>query len=155
MKPVLYLRVASILTLIHSILHTVGGVFSKPAPGTATMVAATMRTRFEVLGAMRSYADFYRGFGLVVTIFLAMDAAILWQLASMAKSDAARLRPILVCFLVGYLAMTVNSSIYFFSGPVIAEILIALCLGAAILTAKRADDRAQAGAQPEFKTAGL
>ena len=30
MKPVLYLRIASILTLIHSILHTIGGVFGKP-----------------------------------------------------------------------------------------------------------------------------
>ena len=33
MKPVLYLRIASILTLIHSILHTIGGVFGKPPSG--------------------------------------------------------------------------------------------------------------------------
>ena len=33
MKPVIYLRIASILTLIHSILHTVGGVFGKPPSG--------------------------------------------------------------------------------------------------------------------------
>lgn len=155
MKPVLYLRIASILALIHSALHTIGGVFGKPLPGTATAVAATMRTPFEVFGVMRSYADFYRGLGLAITIFLTMDAVILWLLASMAKSDATRLRPILGVFLIGYLALAVNSYTFIFSGPVINELLIVLCLGAAIFTAKRADKHAEPGTQPQMKTAQL
>ncbi|HMG88181.1 MAG TPA: hypothetical protein VK574_20785 [Terracidiphilus sp.] len=155
MKPVIYLRIASILTLVHSILHTIGGVFGKPLPGTATMVAATMRQTFPVFGVVRSYADFYRGLGLGITIFVTMDAAILWLLASMAKSDAARLRPILVAFLMGYLALAVNSYTFIFSGPVIIELLIVACLGAAIFTAKHADDRAESGTQPQMKTAQL
>jgi hypothetical protein len=155
MKPVIYLRIASILTLIHSLLHTIGGVFGKPAPGTATMVAATMRLSFPVLGVIRSYADFYRGMGLCVTIFLTMDAAILWLLASMAKSGAARLRPILAPFLLGYLAMALNSYTFFFAAPVITELLIAACLGAAIFTAKRADDRAEPSTQHQMRTAQL
>jgi hypothetical protein len=152
MKPVLYLRIASILTLIHSILHTIGGVFGKPAPGTATMVAATMRERFEFFGATHSYADFYRGMGLCLTIFLTMDAAILWLLASMAKYDAARLRPVLAMFLLGYLAMALNSYAFFFSAPVITELLIALCLGAAIFTAKPADDHEAHNVPSELKS---
>ncbi|HEY2471754.1 MAG TPA: hypothetical protein VGI45_28470 [Terracidiphilus sp.] len=140
MKPVICLRIASILTLIHAILHTIGGVFGKPAPGVATMVAANMRTRFEAFGVMRSYSDFYMGMGLAVSIFLTMDAIIFWFLASLAKSDAARLRPILALFLLGYLAMAVNSLLFFFAGPVITEILIAACLAAAIFTAKPAED---------------
>ena len=63
MKPVVFLRIASILTLIHAALHTIGGVFGKPIPGVATMVAATMRSRFPVFGVMRSYSDFYLGMG--------------------------------------------------------------------------------------------
>ena len=152
MKPVLYLRIASILTLIHSILHTIGGVFGKPASGTATMVAATMRSRFEVFGAMRSYADFYRGMGLGITIALTMDAVIFWLLASLAKSDAARLRPILAVFLVGYLALALNSFTFFFSAPVITELLIVLCLGAAIFTAQRADDHETRSVPSELKS---
>lgn len=153
MKPIIYLRIASIMTLIHSILHTVGGVFGKPPAGQATMVAASMRYRFEVFGVMRSYADFYRGMGLGITIALTMDAAILWLLASLAKSDAARLRPILAVFLTGYLALALNSYTFFFSGPVIAELFIVLCIGAAIFTAKRADEREESGGQSEMKTA--
>ncbi len=145
MKPVIYLRIASILTLIHSILHTIGGVFGKPPSGQAAMIAASMRYRFEVFGVMRSYADFYRGMGLGITVALTMDAALLWLLASLAKSDAARLRPILAVFFIGYLALALNSYTFFFSGPVIAELLIVLCLGAAILTAKPADEGEEAG----------
>jgi hypothetical protein len=140
MKPALFLRIASILTLIHSILHTVGGVFGKPPSAQAEMIATSMRNRFEVFGVMRSYADFYRGMSLGVTIFLTMDAAVLWVLASMARSESARLRPVLAVFLIGYLAFTVNSIAFFFVGPVIAETLIVLCLGAAIVTARSNED---------------
>jgi hypothetical protein len=155
MKPVLYLRIASILTLIHSILHTIGGVFGKPPSSQAAMVAATMRYRFEVFGVMRSYSDFYRGLGLGISIALTMDAAILWLLSSMAKTDAARLRPIMAVFLMGYLALTLNSYTFFFSGPVIAELLIVFCLGAAIVTAKHADEREEQTVQSGISAAQL
>ena len=155
MKPVICLRIASILTLIHAIMHTIGGVFGKPPAGTATMVAATMQLSFPVFGVMRSYADFYRGLGLAISIFLTMDAATPWLLASMAKSDAARLRPILVVILLGYLALALNSYTFIFSGPVINEPLIALCLGAAVFAAKSADNRAKPGTQPQMKAAQL
>lgn len=153
MKPVLYLRIASILTLVHAIMHTLGGVFGKPPSAQAAMIAASMRYRFEVFGVMRSYADFYRGMGLGITIALTMDAAVLWVLASMAKSDAARLRPILAVFCIGYLAFTFNSLTFFFYGPVIAEILIVICIGAAIVTARSDDQRAKRNAESELKTA--
>jgi hypothetical protein len=135
MKPVIFLRTASILTLIHAALHTIGGVFGKPTPGVATMVAATMHTRFPVFGVVRSYSDFYLGMGLAVSIFLTVEAIVFWLLASLAKSDAARLRPILSIFLLGYLAPALNSFSLFFAGPVIAELLIAACLIMAIFTA--------------------
>ena len=35
MKSTIFLRIASVLTLIHAILHTIGGVFGKPEPGAA------------------------------------------------------------------------------------------------------------------------
>ena len=153
MKPVLYLRVASILTLIHAILHTVGGVFGKPVSLQASMIAAQMRYRFEVFGVMRSYADFYRGMGIGVTIALTMDAAVLWLLASMARSDSARLRPILAVFCAGYIAFTLNSLTYFFAGPVIAEILIVLCIAAAIVTARSSDERGVRDAESKLEAA--
>jgi len=141
MKPVILLRVASVLTLVHAVLHTIGGVFGKPAPGVAAMVAATMRTRFPALGGMHSYSDFYFGMGLAVSIFLTIEATAFWLLALMAKSDSARLRPLLAVFMLGYIALALNSYTFFFAAPVIVELLIAACIGAAIFTAtSTADD---------------
>ncbi|MBV9183701.1 MAG: hypothetical protein JO356_20535 [Acidobacteria bacterium] len=137
MKPTLFLRIASVLTLIHAILHTIGGVFGKPVPGTAAMVAATMQSnRFAVFGVTRSYADFYFGLGMGVTIFLSVSTVLLWQLSNLARTQAQTLRPILATLTLGFIGMAVNSQLYFFAGPVIVEVLIGICLGAAISTAK-------------------
>src|ERR1700730_5700455 len=133
MRTVLFLRIASVLTLIHAALHTIGGVFGGAAPGVQQATVAVMKAnQFAVMGAMRSYWDFYMGLGLVVSVFLTLEAIVFWQLGSLVKTDALRLRPILATFLVGYLCASVVSYRYFFAGPVITEILIALCLGLAI-----------------------
>jgi hypothetical protein len=148
MKPVLFLRIASVLTFIHAVLHTIGGVFSKPDPGAAAVAFTAMQSNhFDVLGNQRSYAEFYLGLGLAVTIALTVEAVVFWQLGSLAKQDAVRLRPILWAFLISFLVMAVNSQLYFFFGPVIAEILIAACLGMAIFTTKPATVATTVGAQ--------
>jgi|HubBroStandDraft_6_1064221.scaffolds.fasta_scaffold326405_2 D-alanyl-lipoteichoic acid acyltransferase DltB (MBOAT superfamily) len=140
MKPVVYLRIASVLTLIHSVLHTIGGVFGQPEPGVSATAWATMKANtFPVFGLTRSYFIFYRGLGLGITIFLTAEAIVFWQLGTLAKTDAVRLRPVLATFLLAYLVFAVNSYTYFFFGPVIAEILIAVCLGMAIVTARSAE----------------
>jgi hypothetical protein len=135
MKPTLFLRIAAVFTFLHGALPTIGGVFGKPEPGPATAAVQSMKmNQFLVMGHMRSFWDFYHGFGLAVTIFPTAEAVLFWQLGSLAKTDACRLWPILVTFLVAYAVLTVNSYAYFFLGPVIAEIFIAACLGLAIAT---------------------
>jgi hypothetical protein len=136
-RPVLFLRIASVLTLIHAVLHTIGGVFSQPDPGPAAVAFEAMKVnQFLLMGNMRSYWHFYRGMGLAVTIFLTFEAVVFWQLGSLAKTHALRLRPIMVTFAIAYFAMAVNSYKYFFIAPVIVESVIAACLVWAIVTAK-------------------
>ena len=137
MKPRLALRIASVLTLVHAALHTVGGVFSKPDPGPAqTSVSAMQSNHFLVMGLTRTYSDFYLGLGLTVSIFLTAEAIVFWLLGNLAKSNPQPLRPILAVFLLAYLALAVNSWFNFFMGPVVVEIVIAIFLGLAISTAK-------------------
>ncbi len=136
-KPVLLLRVASVLTLLHAILHTVGGVFGKPNAGPEAIAVEAMKVnQFMLMGNVRSFWDFYRGMGLAVSIFLTFEAVVFWQLGSLAKLDAHRLRPILVTFALAYCAMAVNSYAYFFAAPVVVELLIAGCMVAAVMTAR-------------------
>jgi hypothetical protein len=137
MKPALFLRIAAVLTFIHAVLHTIGGVFGKPGTGPASVAVQAMKiNQFLLMGHTRSFWGFYRGLGLGVTISLTAEAILFWQLGAVAKTDAWRLRPILATFLVAYSALAVNSYAYFFLGPVIAEIFIATCLGLAMVTAK-------------------
>jgi hypothetical protein len=137
MKPVIYLRIASILTLIHAVLHTIGGVFGKPDPGVQAATVLVMKAnQFPLMGGTRSFWDFYLGMGLAVSIFLTAEALVFWLLAGMARTRAWELRPVLGVFVLGYLVFAVNSYEFFFFGPVVTEILIAFCLGMAILTAK-------------------
>jgi D-alanyl-lipoteichoic acid acyltransferase DltB (MBOAT superfamily) len=94
---------------------------------------------FPAFGLTRSYFQFYRGMGLGITIVLTAEAIVFWQLGTLAKTDAVRLRPIIATFMIAYLVFALNSYEYFFYGPVVAEILISACLGMAIATAKLAD----------------
>ena len=138
MKPVIYLRIASVLTLVHAVLHTIGGVFSTAEPGPASIAVAAMKAnQFLLMGNTRSYWHYYRGLGLAVSILLTVEGIAFWMLSSLIKTNGEKLRPILAVFAIGYLALTVNSQFYFFLGPVITEILIVICLVMAIVTVKR------------------
>ena len=139
MKPVIYLRIASVLTLLHAILHTIGGVFGKPDPGPQqTAVDAMKANTFPLMGSVRSYWAFFHGMGLAVTIFLLALAVLLWQLSLFAKAGSCRLTPLYWTVMVAFVAMAVNSYLYFFWPPVIVELLIAVCLIEAIVTSKTA-----------------
>jgi len=139
MKSVLPLRIASALTFIHAVLHTVGGVFGKTPPGPATFVVDTMKANpIQALGVTRTYFEYYRGMGLGVSISLTAESIVFWQLSNLAKTAAPQLRPVFATFMVAYLVFALNSYLYFFAAPVLVETLIALCFLWAILAAKPA-----------------
>jgi len=145
MKPVIFIRIAAVLTFVHAVLHTVGGVFGTISPGPEAVAAAAMKAnQFNAMGNLRTFWDFYMGMGLAVSVFLTMESVVLWFLASLARSRASQLRPILIVFAIGYLVFAIDSHRYFFVAPVITEILIGLCLAAAAISARPAIETARA-----------
>lgn len=142
MKATIWLRSASILALLHAILHTVGGVYGAPAPGPQQIAVVAMKSNtFPVMGSMRSQWDFYHGMGLAVAIFLTAEAIIFWLLSNVVRKDEVGLQPVLVAFFLGYLALAIVSAQYFFLPPVIVELLIASCLLMAIVAVRRPEHR--------------
>ncbi|PYY03415.1 MAG: hypothetical protein DMG64_08005 [Acidobacteria bacterium] len=95
MKPTLFLRIASLLTLIHCILHTIGGVLAGPKHGAeeASVIETMKPRRFDVMGSMRSYWDFFFGYGLFITLALLVQAVLFWQLARVMKTNSALAKP--------------------------------------------------------------
>ncbi len=93
MRTTLLLRVASVTSLLFAAGHTVGGT-QEWSPMGETDVLQAMRThRFDVMGLSRTYLDFYRGFGYTLTVTLLLQAVLLWQLASLARTEPRRVSP--------------------------------------------------------------
>ena len=106
MKPQLLLRIAAVLTLIHAVLHTVGGLLGEPShgPEERAVIAAMKASVFDFMGSPRTYWDFYFGFGLFLSVGLVLQAVLLWQLAALAKSDPAKARPFMISLFLAFVA---------------------------------------------------
>jgi hypothetical protein len=137
MKPSVLLRIAAAINLLYFAAHTAGMPWT-PARGPAELaVLEAMRTHsFEAEGFPRTYWDFYFGFGVAISGFLLVQAVALWQLASLAKSDAARVRSIVASFLVAFALNAIVAWRYFFPLPAVMAAAIALCLAWALLAAR-------------------
>ena len=138
MKPTLFLRIASVLALIFCAGHTVGAVFSKPAPGVETFVVQTMKSNsFDAMGSVRTFWDFNLGYGLILSVVLFAHSLLFWQLGSLVKVDGARLRPIFALLCLEFAVQSPIAGRYFFLGPAICSAVIALCLALAFVTARQ------------------
>src|SRR5687768_5178988 len=95
------LRAAAIVSLLYCLGHMSGLPWAPGESDAARAVVAQMQAvRFEAMGVSRSYWDFYFGFGLIVGVFLAAQALVLWCLGTLAQPDARRLVPLLAALLV-------------------------------------------------------
>ena len=91
-----------------------------------------MRTfQFNVFGVTRSYFDFYRGFGFVLSVFFTLQAVVLWQIATIAKTNARAVRPIIASFAVASAASAVLTWEFIFPVPAVFLIPIVGALGLA------------------------
>src|SRR6516162_6660322 len=138
MKPFHFLRAAAVFTLLYCAGHTIGMPWTPYTDAVATSVLETMKTHsFEDQGFKGTYWDLYFGFGLIISVYLLVQAVVLWQVASLAKTDAIRVRPIVVSFLVAFVINAALSWKYFFIVPVVLAVLTAICLAIALLLAGR------------------
>lgn len=134
MNPTLFLRAASIITLLYCMGHSSGMPWT-PAEGPAEMaVIEAMKSHpFDVLGVQRTYWDFYFGFGVIISVYQLLQAVILWQVASLAKRGT-QVRSIVAAFFVAFAINAILVWKYFFTIPVIMVVAIALCLLLALVT---------------------
>ena len=138
MKAFHFLRVAAVFTLLYCAGHTSGIPWTPYTDAEATSVVETMKSHsFEEQGFKGTYWDIYIGFGLVISVYLLVQAVVLWQTASLARTDAVRVRPIVVSFFIAFVINTALSWKYFFVVPVVMAGLIAICLAIALVLAGR------------------
>jgi hypothetical protein len=135
MKPALLLRITSILSLLFAVLHTLGGADSWSPVGETDVLRAMRSYHFNAGGVSRTYLDFYLGLGFTVGVFVLLQAVLLWQLASIARVDSVRVRPMIVSFAIASLACAFLSWKFIFVVPAIFSVVIAALLGVAFYAA--------------------
>jgi hypothetical protein len=139
MKPWIWLRVAAVLQAIFALGHTLGGIPQKAIRGAQdqSIFDAMQAFRFDVMGTVRSHWDFYQGFGLTISVNLAILAVLMWQLGNLSRTDSEGARPLVGTLVLSEILIGVLSWKYFFAGPVVTSALVALCLSVALVTSYR------------------
>src|SRR5262249_13499599 len=103
MKVLHLLCTSAIITRLYFAGHAAGMPWTSYSNPEAKAIVEAMNDHgFEAEGFKGTYWDLDSGFGLTISVFLLVQA-VLWQVASLAKADAIRVRPIVVSFLVAFI----------------------------------------------------
>jgi hypothetical protein len=108
-----------------------------PARAGGSVLRAMREVHFPIGGASRTYLDFYVGFGLSLSVFLLLQAVVLWRLATLEKSGSAGVRPIVAAFLLASLAFAFVSWKFILPVPAVVAAVIAVFLTLALLPTGR------------------
>lgn len=132
MTATTWLRTAAVLTALYAAGHTAGMPWTTTRDVMAQGVVVAMQgVHFAAAGNLRSYWEFYQGFGLAISVLLALEALLLWQLASLARVTL-RFRAMAWIHLGGFVCLALIAYRYLFAVPVWLAVAIAACLGAAL-----------------------
>ena len=131
MKVSFLYRTASVLLLLWAAGHTIGFRQIDPAWHVDSLVDSMKSTHFNANGSVRTYWDFFVGFGLFVSVLMVFAAIVAWQLGGLPAETLARMRMVAWGFVICVGIVTWLSWRYFFVIPVVFSIVILLCVTAA------------------------
>jgi D-alanyl-lipoteichoic acid acyltransferase DltB (MBOAT superfamily) len=138
MKSWIWFRALSVILAIFTLGHTVGTRQAiTTAPEEAAVIAGMQQYRVPVMGFLRSYWDFYRGFSVTISVLLAALMVIAWQLGSLSRRNPSEALPFAVTILIACVANAIVSFTYFFSAPMVTSTLAVLCAGVGVLLVRR------------------
>lgn len=137
MNLCLLLRIASIITLLFAVGHSMGAPWTpvnEAAP--ASVVEAMKSVSFDAMGSRRTFWDFYFGFGVSISIYLFAQTAVLWLVATLAKAQPDAARPFVVVLLIAYAVNIYVTWQYFFVIPLVLSIVMVTCLALALIASR-------------------
>ena len=136
MTTTLLLRIAAIISLLFTAGHTMGGLKKWSPMGDNPVLKAMTDVRFDAMGANRSYLDFFMGFGWSLSVSMLLQTILLWQMASLARTDAGRVRPMIAVFALAQLAGGIIAWRFIFPLPAVFAVVLLAVLVAAFVVAR-------------------
>ena len=128
MTTTLWLRISAVVSLLFTAGHTMGGLSRWSPMGDNAVLQAMSTVRFETMGASRTYLDFFMGFGWSISVAMLMQTVLLWQLASLARTDAVPVRPLIAVFALATAASGVIAWRFIFPLPALFSAVLVACL---------------------------
>lgn len=120
MQPSRLIRIAFVFAALLAIGHTLGAPWIPASPDEAASISQSMKTtHFAVMGTDRTLWEFYIGFGALISLYLATNAVLLWQLGTVAKTHVASARPLVLTLAVSAVLGTILSIRFFFAAPIV------------------------------------
>jgi hypothetical protein len=135
MTTAVLLRISAVISLLFTIGHSLGGTKRWSPMGENDVLKAMETVRFDTMGVNRSYLDFFLGFGWSLSVAMLLQSVLLWQLASLARSDAAQVRPMIAAFALATLAGGVIAWLFIFPLPALFSATLLIVLVAAYIRA--------------------
>lgn len=129
MNPKLLLRIASILMLIHCVLHTIGfsGWKTDPNPARRAAIQLMNGPKLSFMGASRNLAEYYDGFGYAASIALFLISVTLWIVSGELRSKSTLASKIIFVFSAGLFVWGIDELIFFFPFAAVITLLSSLC----------------------------
>ena len=100
MSSKVFLRIASVLMLIHCILHTIGFDSWKGDPDKQGVYQAMNGPKFPFMGVHRNMIEFYDGFGYASTIAMVLIVVALWVVSTELASGSLAKKMILILAII-------------------------------------------------------
>jgi len=136
MTTTLFLRIASVISLIFTLGHAAGGLKKWSPMGNNEVLKAMTAVRFDTMGANRSYLDFFLGFGWSIAVTMLMQTVILWHMASLARTNPASVRPMIAIIALATVANAGIAWRFIFPVPALFSIALVIALAAAYVVAR-------------------
>ena len=136
MTMTIWLRISAVISLLFTIGHTMGGLKRWSPMGDNPVLQAMSSVRFEVMSVSRTYLDFFMAFGWLLSVTMLMQSVLLWQLASIASTDPASVRPLIAVFAVATIASAVIAWRMIFPIPAVFAAVLAASLVIAFIAAR-------------------
>jgi len=128
MKASNWFRALAVILSIFTLGHTVGTIRAiTAAPEEAAVIAAMQGYRVPVMGFLRTYWEFYRGFSITISVLLATLAVIAWQVGSLSQRNPRAALPFAMTVLIACTANAIVSFMYFFTAPMVLSSVAVIC----------------------------
>jgi hypothetical protein len=139
MSATLLYRIAAVLLILFAAGHTFGFLAFRPPSQEGLAVRDAMNNvAFQFKGSSYTYGNFYKGFGLTVTVYLLFSCFLAWHLGNVASSQPQSIGLLGWIFAATQLTCLILSVMYFFLLPALLSGVVVLCLAWAAWLAQQA-----------------